>query len=166
MSAEYSQLVDFKNEFDRACRKRERDIEKAVKEMADYLIATVSPMTPVYSPIEIDGHTYHAYEKGSMRVGGDLRKHWIDDNKNLSVRHVGEDYVAEVVNNAEYALYVEEGHKQNVGQKFPVYIDGQLRMATHKKAFVKGQHFLKKAETKLRKKAPSILSAHINDFMR
>ena len=166
MSAEYSQLVDFKNEFDKACRKREKYIEEAIKEMADYLIETVTPMTPVYSPTEIDGHIYHAYEKGSKRVGGELRKHWIDDNKNLSVRHVGEEYVAEVVNNAEYALYVEEGHKQHVGQNFPVFIDGELRTAKHKKAYVKGQHFLKKASTKLRRKAPSILNAHINNFMR
>ena len=166
MSAEYSQLVNFKKEFDKACIKRKGEIRKAVEEMADYLIATVTPLTPVYAPKEIDWHTYHAYEKGSMRKGGELRKHWVDDNKNLSVRRVGNLYVAKVVNNAEYALYVEEGHKQNVGQKFPVYVDGKLRMATHKKAFVKGQHFLRKAETKLRRKAPSILNAHIGNFMR
>ena len=64
MSAEYSQLVDFKNEFDKACAEREVDIEKAVLEMADYLIATVTPLTPVYAPKDIDGHTYHAYENG------------------------------------------------------------------------------------------------------
>ena len=166
MSAEYSQLVDFKNEFDKACAKRESDIEKAVLEMADYLIATVTPLTPVYAPKDINGHNYHAYEKGSKRVGGELRKHWVDDNKNLSVRHVGNDYVVEVVNNSEYALYVEEGHKQHVGKKFPVFIDGKLRMVKHKKAYVKGHHFLRKAETQLRRKAPSILDAHISDFMR
>ena len=166
MSAEFSQLVDFKDEFDKACAKRESDIETAVLEMADYLIATVTPLTPVYAPKDIAGHTYHAYDDGKKREGGELRKHWIDDNKNLSVRHVGDNYVVEVVNNSEYALYVEEGHKQNVGQRFPVFIDGKLRMVQHKKAFVKGQHFLRKAETKLRRKAPSILDAHISDFMR
>ena len=165
MSAEFSQLVAFKKEFDEACAKRESDIEEAVLEMADYLIATVTPLTPVYAPKDIDGHTYHAYDNGRKRVGGELRKHWIDDNKNLSVRRVGDDYVAKVVNNSEYALYVEEGHKQNVGQKFPVYIDGQLRMVQHKKAYVPGQHFLRKAETRLSRKAPTILSKHIGDFM-
>ena len=165
MSAEYSQLVNFKKEFDKGRVKRGMEIEKAVHEMADYLVATVTPLTPVYAPKEINGHTYHAYEKGKQRVGGELRKHWVDDNKNLSVRRVGNLYVAKVANKAEYALYVEEGHRQHVGQKFPVFIDGELRIATHKKAFVKGQHFLRKAETKLRRKAPTILSAHIGNFM-
>lgn len=166
MSAEYSQLVNFKKEFDKACVKREVDIKKAALEMADYLIATVTPLTPVYAPKEIDGHMYHAYEKGGKRVGGELRKHWVDDNRNLSVRHVGNDYVVEVVNKSEYALYVEEGHRQNVGQKFPVYRDGKLCIVSHKKAFVKGQHFLRKAETQLKRKAPSIINAHLNGFMR
>lgn len=165
MSAEYSQLVAFKEEFDKACAKREADIEKAVLEMADYLIATVTPLTPVYAPKEINGHMYHAYDNGSKRTGGDLRKHWADDNKNLSVRRVGNDYVVKVVNNSEYAQYVEEGHKQNVGQKFPIFIDGEVRMVARKKAYVKGQHFLRKAETKLRRKAPSILNVHVSDFM-
>lgn len=165
MSAEYSQLEAFKEAFDKSCVKRETDIEKAVLEMADYLIATVTPLTPVYAPKDINGHTYHAYDKGSMRTGGELRKHWIDDNKNLSVRRVGDDYVVEVVNKSEYALFVEEGHRQTVGQRFPVFIDGELRMVARKKAYVKGQHFLRKAETKLRRKAPSILNAHLSDFM-
>ena len=166
MSAEYSQLVDFKNEFDKACVDRESDIKEAVKEMADYLISTVTPLTPVYAPKDINGHIYQASDNGSKRVGGELRKHWVDDNKNLSVKHVGDNYVVEVVNNSEYALYVEEGHKQNVGQKFPVYIDGKLRMVKHKKAYVPGQHFLRKATSQLRRKAPSILNAHMNNFMR
>lgn len=166
MSAEYSQLIKFKEDFDDACAKREKDIGAGVLEMANYLIATVTPLTPVYAPKDINGHTYHAYEKGEKRVGGELRKHWVDDNKYLSVRRVGNLYVVKVENKAEYAFYVEEGHRQHVGQKFPVFIDGELRMATHKKAFVKGQHFLRKAETKLRRKAPTILSAHIGNFMR
>ena len=166
MSVEYSQLVKFKNDFDTACAKREHDIEEALLEMADYLIATVTPLTPVYSPKDINGHTYHAYDKGSKRVGGELRKHWIDDNKNLSVRHVGKKYVVKVVNKSEYALYVEEGHRQNVGQNFPVFIDGELKTAIHRKSFVKGIHFLRKAETRLSRKAPSILNAHIKNFMR
>ena len=166
MSAEFSELVKFKEDFDKACQKREKKIEKTALKMAKYLIATVTPMTPIYAPKDINGHTYHAYDKGDKRTGGELRKHWADDNKNLTVRRVGSDYVVKVVNNAEYALYVEEGHKQNVGQKFPVFIDGELKMATHKKAFVKGQHFLRKAETKLQRKAPSMLEAHMSDFMR
>ena len=166
MSAEYSQLVKFKEAFDEACKERENDIEKAVMEMAEYLIATVTPLTPVYAPKEISGHTYHAYEKGSKRIGGDLRKHWAEDNQNLTVRHVGKDYVVDVVNKSEYALFVEEGHKQHVGQRFPVFIDGKLRMVKHKKNYVKGQHFLRKAETQLRRKAPTILNAHLKDFMR
>ena len=166
MSAEYSQLVEFKEQFDAAIKERDAEIEKAVLEMADYLIATVTPLTPVYAPKEINGQTYHAYQKGRKRVGGDLRKHWADDNKNLKVSRNRNAYTVEIVNNSEYALFVEEGHKQNVGQRFPVFVDGKLRMATHKKAYVKGQHFLRKANSKLRKKAPSILEAHLSKFMR
>ena len=166
MSAEFSQLVKFKADFDAACIKRNGDIEKAVLEMANYLIANVVPLTPVYSPKSINGHTYHAYDNGGKRVGGELRKHWIDDNKGLKVSHVGGSYVVKVVNKSEYALYVEEGHKQNVGQKFPIFIDGKLCMVSHKKAYVPGQHFLRKAESQLRRKAPSILNSHVGDFMR
>ena len=97
MSAEFSELVNFKKEFDKACDERDKDIEDAVLEMADYLIATVTPLTPVYAPKSIDGHTYEAYDNGGKRTGGELRKHWQEDNKNLKVRHVGNDYVVTVI---------------------------------------------------------------------
>ena len=162
MSAEFSELVNFKKEFDKACDERDKDIEDAVLEMADYLIATVTPLTPVYAPKSIDGHTYEAYDNGGKRTGGELRKHWQEDNKNLKVRHVGNDYVVTVKNNAEYAGYVEDGHKQNVGQHFPIYIDGKLQYPKHKKAYVPGQHFLRKAETQLKRKQNSILNKHLS----
>lgn len=165
MSAEYQQLVDFKAEFDKACFKRQFGIEAACAEMADYLIATVTPLTPVYAPKTVGGHLYHAYEKGSKRVGGELRKHWQTDNMGLSVSHVGNEYVVTVSNNAWYAGYVEDGHKQNVGQNFPIYVDGKLKFPKHKKAYIPGQHFLRKAETQLKRKAPSILNAYLKDFM-
>lgn len=166
MSAEYSELVAFKKMFDKECEKREKDIEDAVLEMADYLIATVTPLTPVYAPKVINGQVYHAYDNGSKRTGGDLRKRWKEDNKNLTVSRVGNDYAVKVVNNAEYAGFVEDGHKQNVGQRFPVYIDGELKYPRLKKAYVPGQHFLRKAETQLKRKAPRILEAHLDDFLR
>jgi hypothetical protein len=166
VSAEYSELVEFKEMFDKACEQREKDIEDATLELARELIATVTPLTPVYAPKTIDGHVYNAYEKGAKRTGGELRSRWEKDNKNLSVRRVGNEYVVTVVNNAPYAGYVEDGHKQNVGQRFPIYVDGELKFLSHKKAYIPGQHFLRKAETQLKRKAPSILNAHLSDFMR
>ena len=75
-------------------------MERIAKEMAEYLLSRVIPRTPVYAPKVINGQLY---ERINGKDGGDLRKAWEEDNKNLVVHKVGNSYTIEVVNSQEPA---------------------------------------------------------------
>ena len=138
-------------------------MEQIAKEMAEYLLSRVIPRTPVYAPKVINGHLY---ERINGKDGGDLRKAWTENNKNLVVHQSGNSYTIEVVNNQEYASYVEEGHNQNVGQLFPVLVDGEKEYRRLKQAYIPGQHFLYLSEQDLKRNSKSIIESKIRNFLQ
>ena len=138
-------------------------MERIAKEMAEYLLSRVIPRTPVYAPKVINGHLY---ERINGKDGGDLRKAWTENNKDLVVHRSGNAYTIEVVNKQEYASYVEEGHNQNVGQLFPVLVDGEKEYRRLKKAYIPGQHFLYLSEQDLKRNSQSIIESKIRSFLQ
>ena len=113
------------------------DTEKACKEMMNevgklYLSAVVKK-----TPVGEYKNNMAEYSK----TGGTLRRGWHTDG----VRKQGDDYVVEIINSAKnnkgmpYGLYVEEGHRQNVGQFVPAIGKRLVRPA------VAGQHFVRTA---------------------
>jgi len=138
-------------------------MEQIAKEMAEYLLSRVIPRTPVYAPKVINGQLY---ERVNGKGAGDLRKAWQEDNKNLVVHKIGNSYTIEVVNSQEYASYVEQGHCQNVGQYFPVIVDGEKEYRRLKQAYIPGQHFLYLSEQDLKRKSKSLIEKQIRNFLQ
>lgn len=138
-------------------------MEQIAREMAEYLLSRVIPRTPVYAPKVINGQLY---ERVNGKDAGDLRKAWEEDNKDLVVHKGGRSYTIKVMNSQEYASYVEHGHNQNVGQYFPVIVDGEKEYRRLKKAYVPGQHFLYLSEQDLKRKSKSIIEAKILKFLQ
>lgn len=89
-------------------------IESLAKEIAARLLAKAIKRTPV-------GH----YPQASGKVGGTLRRGWTaKGGDNLTVKHVGDSYVVEIVNAVDYAPYVEYGHRTRGGG----WVEGKFMM--------------------------------------
>lgn len=138
-------------------------MEQIAREMAEYLLNRVIPRTPVYAPKVINGQLY---ERVNGKDAGDLRKAWEEDNKDLVVHKGGRSYTIKVMNSQEYASYVEQGHCQNVGQFFPVIVDGEKEYRRLKQAYIPGQHFLYLSEQDLKRKSKSIIETKIRKFLQ
>ncbi len=128
-------------------------IEECAKELAARLLAKVIKRTPVGQ-----------YPKSSGKKGGTLRRGWTaktheeaasggkTDAKayadSLSIKHVGNELVIEIVNPVEYASYVEFGH----------------RTANHK-GWVQGCFMLTISEQEIQDIAPKVLEAKVKKFL-
>lgn len=128
-------------------------IEECAKELAARLLAKVIKRTPVGQ-----------YPKSSGKKGGTLRRGWTAktheesasggkaDAKayadSLSVKHIGNELIIEIVNPVEYASYVEFGH----------------RTANHK-GWVQGRFMLTVSEQEIQTVAPKVLEAKIKKFL-
>lgn len=88
-------------------------IQSCAKELAARLLAKVIKRTPVGQ-----------YPKGSGKKGGTLRRGWTGGKSQaahgyvntLTVNHIGDVYVIEIINPVEYAPYVEYGHRTRGGK--------------------------------------------------
>lgn len=166
MAVDTRQLKDFQRKIQSASQELDTEMEKVARECAQYLIDQCVMRTPVSAPVTINGDTFHPYEAGTMRTGGNLRKSWIDDNKDLIVHKIGDEYFLSVVNTNYYASYVEDGHTQHVGDKFPIFVNGKLEYRRHKKAWVEGKHFLKLSEEELKNEMPQIIERRISSYLK
>ncbi|WP_307745970.1 HK97 gp10 family phage protein [uncultured Phascolarctobacterium sp.] len=145
MGANYSQLVEFSNKLKRLNDvQREQYIEGAIKEIAARLLAKVIKRTPV-----------GIYNDG--RVGGTLRRGWTGEKrqsanqyiKSLNVRKQGNTYIIDIINNVEYASYVEYGH----------------RTSNHK-GWVKGKFMLTISAQEIEQITPQILEKRLEKLLR
>lgn len=136
----------------------ENDLEEfcelCAKQLASRLLKRVIKRTPVgdYSgkPVfyvtgkpgtPIGDTRYLAVFNGkNTRQGGTLRRSWNEENKTFHVEHKGNEFVCEIVNSTEYAIYFEYGH----------------RRADHK-GWIKGRFVLEKSTLELDKQAPRII---------
>ena len=87
---------------------------------------------------------------------GNLRRNWTVSD----VRKNGENYEIEVSNSAEYASYVEFGHRQKPGRFVPA-IGKRL-----KKSWVKGKFMLTISESELQKQAPAVIEKKITEWLK
>lgn len=86
--------------------------ESVAKELGARLLRMVVKRTPKgEKPQWVDPDILQKYWSGY--VGGTLIKAW----KVLPVEKQGNDYIVTIVNNTEYASYVEYGHRQKPGRK-------------------------------------------------
>lgn len=120
-------------------------VESCAKELAARLLRLVIKRTPV-----------GRHPKATGKKGGTLRRGWTASKnssakgyaESLTVNHVGDTYVIEIVNPVEYASYVEYGH----------------RTKSHK-GWVRGQFMMTISEQELQKIAPRILENKIKKYL-
>ncbi|MBS6396675.1 MAG: HK97 gp10 family phage protein [Clostridiales bacterium] len=105
----------------------EQFIEDSVKILSQRLLKMVVKRTPVDS--------------------GNLRRNW----SVYKIQKQGSDYTIEIINSAEYASYVEYGHRQEVGRYVPA-IGKKL-----KKGWVNGHFMLTVSEKEIKNVAPSVV---------
>ena len=89
-------------------------------------------------------------------TGGTLRDAWTI----LPIEKHGDEYLVTVVNNTEYASYVEYGHRQTPGRYVPA-LGKRL-----KASWVKGRFMLTISEQEVKTLAPSILNDMLYDALK
>lgn len=91
--------------------------------------------------------------------GGTLRRGWSTLLKGkIRVQRIGNTYQVELVNNTEYASYVEYGHRQTPGRFVPT-IGKRL-----KKSFVAGKRYMTLSAREVESAAPAILARKIQRY--
>ena len=88
--------------------------------------------------------------------GGSLRDAWTI----LPIEKHGEQYTVTIINNLEYASYVEYGHRQTPGRYVPAL--GK----TLKASWVKGRFMLTISEQEVKTLAPSILNDMLYEALK
>lgn len=131
-SANFNELKKLQKRFERLTTEQKDEFqEELVKEKVKYFLGSVIRLTPVG-------------QYGDGKVGGTLRRGWTTSSqreaelsttfnasnnninsfvdKQLKVKKQGKTYTIEVVNNVEYASYVNYGHRSGASG----YVNGQF----------------------------------------
>lgn len=134
--------------------------DEEFQEFAKHVNAVVSGdqlKTEVKKSVKNVGETYKRNAQANTPVKtGDLRRSWQLKGPFFS----GLDISIELRNSKNYASFVENGHRQKVGQYVPV-IGKRL-----KASWVPGQHFLQKATDQTSSQMPQLLTPIVWDMMR
>lgn len=157
-------------DFDQMC-------QELANELAKRLLAKVKKRTPVGvkpdlshmkgpDTIEVTGASGesrsflsgagYAREYWSGYTGGTLRDAWTI----LPIEKQGNNYVVTIVNNTEYASYVEYGHRQRPGRYVPVL--GKSLKAS----WVKGRYMLTISIQELENQLPGILKQKLYSVLK
>ena len=140
MGANYKELTDFTKKLEQLNNEqREAFIESCCKELAARLLRKVIKRTD-----------------GFKNSTGNLRRGWTGGVKqnagsyvdSLTVKHNGTVYQIDIVNDVDYAVYVEYGH----------------RTRDHKD-WVEGKFMLTTSEEELRQSSQQILEKKLNKFL-
>lgn len=134
--------------------------DEEFQEFAKHVNAVVSGeqlKTEVKKSVKNVGETYKRNAQANTPVKtGDLRRSWQLKGPFFS----GSDITVELRNSKNYASFVENGHRQKVGQYVPA-IGRRL-----KASWVSGQHFLQKATDQTSSQMPELLTPVVWDMMR
>ncbi len=152
-------------------------IDDCAKQMTAILLSKVIKRTPVgdyTKEIQVTakrksknhnkGDVYTKRVNPSGKKGGTLRRGWTsktyeeaksgtqinpkDFAELLTVQHIGNNFIIEVINPVEYASYVEYGHRK-----------------ANKQGWVQGKFMLTISERELHSIAPKILESNIKKFL-
>lgn len=118
---------------------------KCAKELAQRLLRKVKKRTPV-----------GVYANESGVTGGNLRRKWMIGE----IKKTGNSYTIEVLNQTDYASYVEYGHRQKPGRYVPV-LGKRL-----KKGWVNGRFMLTISEKEIKAIAPSVLEKKLAAMLK
>lgn len=151
-------------------KERQRFYEDCLKELAARFLRKVIKRTPVgkgvYEAIPPPKKKKGKGAKGKAPLkfkriagGGTLRRGWSVWLKDaIRVQKIGSTYQIELVNNTEYASYVEYGHRQTPGRYVPA-IGKRL-----KESWVEGQFCMTLSAREVEDAAPAILQRKIQRY--
>lgn len=116
-----------------------------------------------------DAARYQQYWAGY--VGGTLRRGWTagqkvsiskvgDYARSLPVNVMSNNHVINIINQVEYATYVEYGHRQTPGRYVPA-LGKRL-----KSSWVKGQFMMTDSVREIQARAPQIVQRKLNEFIQ
>lgn len=134
-------------DFEKVCR-------EGAKKLAGTLLNKVKKRTPVGQKPDVAQDILDQYWPGY--VGGTLRGAW----EILPIEKHGNDYLITVINNEQYASYVEYGHRQTPGRYVPA-LGKRLKLS-----FVPGRYMLTISEDELRRTAPRILGKMVDRALK
>lgn len=114
-----------------------------------------------------DAARYQQYWSGY--VGGTLRRGWTagqkvsnvgDYARSLPVNVMSNNHVINIINQVEYATYVEYGHRQTPGRYVPA-LGKRL-----KSSWVKGQFMMTDSVREIQARAPQIVQRKLDEFLQ
>ena len=137
-----------KVDFDRFCQQTVKDLAGQILTQAKK--RTIAGVVPDYATEEAKQQYWAGY------TGGTLRDAWTV----LPLEKQGNNYVVTIVNNTEYASYVEYGHRQRPGRYVP-----QLGLRL-KNSWVPGRFMITIPMQDLEAKLPAILEQKLKAFLQ
>lgn len=137
-SCDFHELRDLNERIKAAASEQEMDkfYTELLDEMMNDLLADVIERTP-------------------PGPSGHLHRNWFTTKAQRSGKH----YRAEIYNNIEYAPFVENGHRQEVGRYVPAIGKRLVR------GFVEGKHMLRDSLFDLQKAAPDFIKTKSEEFL-
>ena len=169
MSVDFRELEEFRDKLQKLADKDTSKLcDDCAKELAGRLLAKVVKRTPVgVVPEGIDkkSDTYKDYWSGY--TGGTLRRGWTSGKnvnatqyaKTMPVNHIGQNHKIEIINQVEYAQYVEYGHRQTPGRFVPAL---GKRLTT---SWVNGKFMMTKSESEVDAIAQRVVDKKVNDYL-
>ena len=127
---------------------------EVAEEVSAVLLKKVRKRTPV--GVRPDDLPEDAQQYWSGYTGGNLRKAWTVE----PVKKIGSSYFVTIINNAEYASYVEYGHRQRPGRFVPA-LGKRLKVS-----FVPGKYMLHLSVKEVEKAVPKALEKAVNKKLR
>lgn len=121
---EFGELKEFQKKLERMGQNFDAFVEECIRELAARLLAKTIARTPVDT--------------------GDLRRGWTIG----AIQRVGDNFLVEIINPVEYAMYAEFGH----------------RTRNHT-GWVEGRFMLTISEAELEREMPAILNRKLQQFM-
>ena len=99
-----------------------------------------------------------------------MRKSWFMDEPSLKGGNSNLTMSVKVFNTSRYASYVDDGHRQNVGQFLPFigagWQSGQVKGGRLKKSWVPGLNITKEAKNIVDSNANNIMNSAFNAWLR
>ncbi|OCZ53796.1 HK97 gp10 family phage protein [Dehalobacter sp. TeCB1] len=140
-SYEFRGLDEWEDDLDRLARELPQELERFLLRLAYDLQNYVKQKTPVET----------GYLRNSWQIG--------------EVTRQGKALQITVYTNVEYALYVENGHRQTK-RKVPITArDGTVTMVTLKERFIEGKHMMQLSIDELEAVLPARMQRLLEDVM-
>ena len=131
-------------------------VQEFAKKVEDQISAGVLKQKIAQSTRRIGEQSLKTLKANTPVDKGNLRRSWTTDGPNIGAG----GWTIKLINNANYASWVEEGHRQTPGRYVPA-IGKRL-----KASWVDGHFFMRNSMGQIEKQIPSLLDPEVAKVMR